>query len=117
MEHLAAIAKPSAFVCPDCKGGLWEVDDSQPVRYLCHTGHAFTIMTLQHAQAEGTEAALWGSIRALQERRLILRRMEGLQRQDGDVTAADRLQTQERQLASQVDALQRMVERMPEPLE
>ncbi|MBA3773700.1 MAG: chemotaxis protein CheB [Ramlibacter sp.] len=117
MEHLEAIAKPSAFVCPDCKGGLWEVADSQPVRYLCHTGHAFTIRTLQHAQAEGTEAALWGAIRALQERRLILRRMEALQRQDGDVTAADRLQTQERQLASQVDALQRLVERMPEPVE
>lgn len=47
MEHLAEIAAPSPFVCPDCHGGLWEIADAQPRRFRCHTGHAFTIRTLQ----------------------------------------------------------------------
>ncbi|RYY75907.1 MAG: chemotaxis protein CheB [Comamonadaceae bacterium] len=37
MEHLEAIASPAPFVCPDCKGGLWQVDESRPIRYRCHT--------------------------------------------------------------------------------
>ena len=35
MEHLNAIAKPSTFVCPDCKGSLWRVDGSRPARFDC----------------------------------------------------------------------------------
>ena len=65
MDHLEAIANPSTFVCPDCRGSLWEVEGTLPPRYRCHTGHAFSLRSLQQTQSEETEAALWGAIRGL----------------------------------------------------
>jgi two-component system chemotaxis response regulator CheB len=75
MEHLHSIGKPSTFVCPDCQGCLWELDGTRPVRYRCYTGHAFSLRSLQHAQAEKADDALAAAIRALEEQRLLLERM------------------------------------------
>jgi two-component system, chemotaxis family, protein-glutamate methylesterase/glutaminase len=67
METIQAIASPSTFVCPDCKGALWEIKESRPKQLRCHAGHAFTLQTLQSVQAEQTDEALWGAVRAFQE--------------------------------------------------
>jgi two-component system chemotaxis response regulator CheB len=72
MEDLNRIGKPSVFACPDCDGVLWEVMDSKPKRFRCHTGHAFTLRTLEHTQATNTNKALWSAVRALQERESLL---------------------------------------------
>lgn len=114
MEHLQAIASPSPFVCPDCKGGLWEMRDTQPRRYRCHTGHAFTLRTLQHAQGEATDEALWGALRALQEKELLLRALQSQQRDEGDEGEAARLQGRIGQLAEQADVLRRLLEGVPD---
>lgn len=42
MENLWAVGQSSGLTCPDCGGGLWEIKESKPLRYRCHTGHAFT---------------------------------------------------------------------------
>jgi len=99
MEHLSAIASPSPFVCPDCKGGLWEIRDTQPHRYRCHTGHAYTLRTLYHAQGEETDGALWGALRALQEKELLLRALQVDQREGGDARAQ---RAENRMLVAQV---------------
>ena len=31
----------SVFVCPECGGGLWQVDEKDPVRFRCHVGHTY----------------------------------------------------------------------------
>ncbi len=46
MDHLRAIAEPTAFACPECHGGLWEMRDSLPPQYRCHTGHGFSERSL-----------------------------------------------------------------------
>jgi len=117
MENLQAIAKPSPFVCPDCKGGLWQIGGAEPPRYRCHTGHAYTLRTLQHAQGEATDEALWGALRALQERQMLLGALEAQQRELGDVGEAARLQAQVRQFEEQADLLRQLLERVPEPAE
>jgi two-component system chemotaxis response regulator CheB len=114
MEHLQAIGFPSTFVCPDCKGGLWEIRNTQPQRYRCHTGHAFTLRTLQHAQGEATDEALWSALRALQEKELLLRAIQALQRADGDERAAEHLEREVVQLVEQSSVLRRLLERMPD---
>lgn len=50
MENLAAAGTPSALTCPDCGGGLWEINDAKPLRYRCHTGHGFSALSLENAQ-------------------------------------------------------------------
>lgn len=73
MEHLNTIGRPSRFACPDCDGVLWEIDGSKPKRYRCHTGHGYSLRSLAHTQELGTDHALWGAIRALQDRESLLR--------------------------------------------
>jgi two-component system chemotaxis response regulator CheB len=91
VQHLEAIAHPTPFVCPDCKGGLWQIDESAPVRYRCHTGHAFTLKTLQQALTETMDSALWTAVRALQEQSVLLAMLAMVQRQEGAEQQAARL--------------------------
>jgi two-component system, chemotaxis family, protein-glutamate methylesterase/glutaminase len=82
MQELEAIGRPSTFVCPDCRGSLWEIRDSRPVRYRCHTGHAYTASTLQHAHAESTDESLWNAVRALQEKKFLLEQLAASHREE-----------------------------------
>lgn len=66
--------RPSPFSCPSCGGVLFERDDVDFSRYRCHTGHAYSPASLQHAQGEATEDALWSAVRALEERAITSRR-------------------------------------------
>lgn len=84
MENLHAIGTPSQLTCPDCGGTLSEVQGARPLRYRCHTGHAYTASSLQDAQAEQADHALQASLRALKEREQLLRRMAVVSRGIGD---------------------------------
>ena len=79
MKALKTIGSPSTFTCPDCGGTLFELHDQRPVRFRCHTGHAYSLRSLASMQEQVTEDALWASLRALQEKEAILRRMARMQ--------------------------------------
>jgi two-component system chemotaxis response regulator CheB len=99
MEDLNHIGKPTGFSCPDCDGVLWEILDTQPQRFRCHTGHAFSLRSLEYTQATNTNKALWSAIRALQEREALLTAMTADSRSRGDAEDAARLQAQLREVA------------------
>jgi len=67
-EELDEIGERSALTCPNCSGALWRIRDDRPLRYRCHTGHAFSVLSLEEAGAERSEDAIWGAIRAVHER-------------------------------------------------
>ena len=79
MQTLAGIADPSAFTCPDCGGALFELHEGRPVRFLCHTGHAFSLRALAVAQEQVTDEGLWSALRAVREKEAVLRRLADLQ--------------------------------------
>ncbi|MDP9151849.1 MAG: chemotaxis protein CheB, partial [Myxococcota bacterium] len=60
-------AVPSSFVCPDCGGTLFEVNDGDLVRYRCRVGHAYGLEGLLGQKAADVEGALWSAVRALEE--------------------------------------------------
>ena len=117
MEHLQAIGKPSTFVCPDCDGALWEINDSQPPRFRCHTGHAYTLRSLQHAQSETTDGALWSGLRALQEKEILLTTMAERHGAELGADEASRLRDEAREIARHAETLRRLIDGMPAPLE
>ena len=80
IESLQAIGTPSSLACPECGGGLWEINQHNPSRYRCHTGHAYTVHSLEYAMKEKVEASLWSAVRALQERAALLRRLSALEK-------------------------------------
>lgn len=75
MEALAGIGRPTGYTCPDCGGALFELRDGRPVRFLCHTGHAFSLLSLASAQALVTDEALWSALRVVQEKEAVLRHL------------------------------------------
>nr|HET7859750.1 chemotaxis protein CheB [Caldimonas sp.] len=117
VAHLDAIGKRSPLACPECHGTLWEILDSRPQRYRCHTGHGFTARTLHEAMAGAGDDAMASARRALQERELLLRQMADQSRADGHADEAERLDGAARQLNRQGELLVELIEQGSEPLE
>ena len=109
MEQLDAIGRPSKITCPDCKGVLWEISNSHPTRYRCHTGHAYTQRTLDHTQGTRTDEALWSALRALQEREALLSSMAGSCRERSDAQEAERLEAEAMHMKTHARQLQRIM--------
>jgi two-component system, chemotaxis family, protein-glutamate methylesterase/glutaminase len=110
VDNLNAVGRLSALTCPDCGGGLWEIDGARPLRFRCHTGHAFTARSLDSAQLELADHALWSSVRALQEREILLRRLAIVAQATGDAVQADAGRQQADRVRAQVEVLSRLVE-------
>jgi two-component system, chemotaxis family, protein-glutamate methylesterase/glutaminase len=64
---LQQIAEPSPYACPECHGVLLRLKGEGPIRLRCHTGHAYSIESLQAEVDEKIDEALWIAIRALEE--------------------------------------------------
>jgi len=67
--------KPSIFICPECKGTLWELEDHDLLRFRCRVGHAFTADGLLLEKSNELEVALWSALRALEEKASLARRL------------------------------------------
>ncbi|TML79339.1 MAG: chemotaxis protein CheB [Actinobacteria bacterium] len=65
----------SPITCPECGGTLWEHEEGGVLRFKCHVGHAFTRESLDTAQGQSVEAALWSALRSLEERAELLKRL------------------------------------------
>jgi two-component system chemotaxis response regulator CheB len=68
IETLDEVGDRSALTCPDCGGALWRIKDDHPLRYRCHTGHAYTGLSLEEGIESRSEAAVWSAMRAVHER-------------------------------------------------
>jgi len=88
MEDLEQIGKPSSLTCPECAGALWEVGHQAPIRYRCHTGHAYTAKVLETLQRDVVEDAIWGAVRALHEQERLFNKLSEIERQSGQLERA-----------------------------
>ena len=61
--------------CPECNGGLAEVDLSGLRYYRCHVGHQYGPQSLEAAQREAVEAKLWAAAAALEEHAALARHL------------------------------------------
>ncbi|HYW57149.1 MAG TPA: chemotaxis protein CheB [Polaromonas sp.] len=90
LEELGRIGTSSGFTCPDCGGSLFELKHGA-LRYLCHTGHAFSLLSLVEAHDVVTEELLWSGLRALQEKETLLRHLAATQAADDPACQKDSL--------------------------
>ena len=117
MDSLPSLAAPSPFACPDCHGGLWELLDARPTRFRCHTGHAFTERSLEHALGVARDQAAWNALRALQEEGLLLEHVAEIRRAAGATEDAERLLRAAERVQRQSQLLRALVEEQPAPSE
>jgi two-component system chemotaxis response regulator CheB len=80
---LDRIGRRTLFVCPECHGNLWEIDEGEAAHYRCYTGHAFSAEALDQSFHDDLGRALATALRALDERARLLRRMEEKAVEDG----------------------------------
>lgn len=67
--------RPTAFVCPECNGPLWETDSGRSLQFRCHVGHAYSPDSLLADHADSLERALWSAVRTFDEQAALLRRL------------------------------------------
>lgn len=67
--------QPSTFVCPECHGTLWELEQGGLLRFRCRVGHSYTADALRTAFTGSVEEALWVAMRAMEEKAALLRRL------------------------------------------
>jgi two-component system chemotaxis response regulator CheB len=71
--EMERIGHRTSLTCPECGGVIWRIGEGYPLRYRCHTGHAFSAMSLESRQRSGAEDALWSAVRRLEEELLLVR--------------------------------------------
>ena len=113
MAELSRIGSPSGFTCPDCGGSLFEINEGKPLRFLCHTGHAFGLLSLAALHDTVAEDTLWTALRALQEKEALLRKLSGIRTRDGIEGAAEAFEEAEK-LANFIQQMRTMVWKNPE---
>lgn len=84
----------AAFACPDCGGGLWEIEDGGLLRFRCRVGHAFSEASMLERQSDALETALWTGLRVLEERAALAHRLGKRLADRGSTTTAKRFERQ-----------------------
>ena len=72
---MTQLGKLSEFTCPECHGTLTEIINGKLERYRCHTGHAFSMVSLLAELTDSVEESLWNSIRVIEERIRLLKHL------------------------------------------
>lgn len=103
------IGKVSNYTCPDCHGVLVQIKEGSIVRFRCHTGHAFSVKTLIADVNEAIDKGLWDTLRAVEERIMLLRHMAVLAEDDGNPDEAERYRTQASTAEGRLNPLRELV--------
>jgi two-component system, chemotaxis family, protein-glutamate methylesterase/glutaminase len=61
--------------CPECNGGLAEIELSGFRYYRCHVGHQYSPRSLETEQRAAAEAKLWAAAAALEEHAAMARNL------------------------------------------
>lgn len=81
----------SRYTCPECHGVLVQIEEGRLVRFRCHTGHAYSFRSLLAEVDDSIDANLWSTLRAIEERILILQQLAALADEAGKPVEAARL--------------------------
>lgn len=100
---------PSGFTCPDCHGGLWEIEDGGLIRYRCRVGHAYSPETLVAKDSDAVEEALWVAYRSLEESAALARRMEARSRTYEHTHSAERFASHAAELEGRATVLRNVL--------
>jgi two-component system, chemotaxis family, protein-glutamate methylesterase/glutaminase len=68
-------ARLTRMSCPECSGGLAEIDLRGIRYYRCHVGHQYGPQSLEAAQREAVETKLWAAAAALEEHAAMARHL------------------------------------------
>lgn len=108
-EKIDAIGTRSTQTCPECGGTLWTINGSHPLRFRCHTGHAYTAQSMLEHQCDAAEQAVWAAVRALHERYTLLKRLADGAKENGYDAQAEEYEAAAESAAGHAQSLRKMI--------
>ncbi|MEZ0603802.1 chemotaxis protein CheB [Paraburkholderia sp. IW21] len=99
----------SKYTCPDCHGVLVQINEGSIVRFRCHTGHAFSMKTLIAGVNAAIDIGLWDTLRAVEERIMLLRHMAATAEGTGNLEEAGRCRTQADEAERRLNPIRELV--------
>jgi two-component system, chemotaxis family, protein-glutamate methylesterase/glutaminase len=110
IDDLAKLGDKSLFTCPDCGGGLWEINDNENfIRYRCHTGHAYTQDELALKQTQALEETLWIALRMLEERKQLMEKIAREEKSKGWARSASNKEERAAELRVHIERLKQFL--------
>ncbi|HEX8545334.1 MAG TPA: chemotaxis protein CheB [Cytophagaceae bacterium] len=109
MNDVNKIGKKAPYICPDCGGGLWEVDNAGLKHYRCHVGHTFSEAGLLRNHQENLENALWVCLRMMEERRTMLFNMAETEKSKARVSTASSFKEKADEMESHIQTIRQVL--------
>jgi two-component system chemotaxis response regulator CheB len=103
------LGTPSKYSCPECGGNLAQIVEGPIVRFRCHTGHAYSFKSLLTEVNSSVDTSLWSTVRAIEERILILRQLADLAEKHGRHEESLRLRAKASQADEKCQPLRELV--------
>ena len=103
------LGKISKYTCPECHGVLVQIEEGKLVRFRCHTGHAYSFKSLLTEVNEAVDASLWSTVRAIEERILILRQLADIADGAGKLVEAAHLRVRATEAEKKCEPLRELV--------
>jgi two-component system, chemotaxis family, protein-glutamate methylesterase/glutaminase len=104
------LGNKSSITCPECHGVLSEVREGSIVRFRCHTGHAYSMLSLLADIDDSIDSSLSGVLRTLHERSILLREAAVHARQRNDADDAERLERRARECDHRSQAIRDLLQ-------
>jgi two-component system, chemotaxis family, protein-glutamate methylesterase/glutaminase len=106
---------PSGYSCPECHGVLWEITEGDEGGFRCRTGHRVSLESLVELKDTEAEGALYGALRALEEKASTRHRLAERMRARGAANVALQFDEEARCTLRQVRILRRVIDGMTTP--
>jgi two-component system chemotaxis response regulator CheB len=103
------LGKASKYTCPECQGVLMQIQDGRMVHFRCHTGHAYSLQSLLTEVNDTVDKSLWSTIRAIEERILILEHRAELADKNGQTARAAQLRAKAERAEQKCKPLRELV--------
>jgi len=110
---ILSIGSPSVNTCPHCHGTLMEVNDTGPLRFRCHTGHAFSPESLLQDLDQTIDDGLYTVLRSIHERQLLLDQLIQAAKASGDDRTAQEYARQSEDARLRADEIRALVMAAP----
>jgi two-component system chemotaxis response regulator CheB len=109
LEGVSKLGEKTVYACPDCGGGLWDLENGRVKHYRCHIGHSYSEKDLQLRQSETIEQTLWVALRMMEERKILLTKLASENRKKGLEFLHKSVTEQAGQLTTHIDKMKTLL--------
>jgi two-component system chemotaxis response regulator CheB len=106
------VGAPSSVICPECGGPLWELRDGRVTKFRCLVGHSFSPESLLDGEREELERALWTSIKILEERSTLLKKLAVEAHESGHLRGQRTLKDRAAELEKHAEVIRKMAKKI-----